>query len=96
MVPPQVDCDEFAEPRPSSLTGGLRLPRARRERARHVERVDEIATLVQLADVLAGEGLSWQDGVTHPVGAAAARRPSEGANASVSESEVRNSASRWT
>ncbi|NYH46123.1 glycosyltransferase involved in cell wall biosynthesis [Micromonospora jinlongensis] len=25
VVPPQVDCDEFAEPRPSSLTGGLRL-----------------------------------------------------------------------
>ncbi|MEK8106818.1 glycosyltransferase [Micromonospora sp. M12] len=25
VVPPQVDCDEFAEPRSSSLTGGLRL-----------------------------------------------------------------------
>ena len=34
------------------VSGGLRLPRARRERARHVERVGEIAALVQLEDVL--------------------------------------------
>jgi len=34
------------------VSGGLRLPWARRERARHVERVGEIATLVQLEDLL--------------------------------------------
>ena len=34
------------------VSGGLRLPRVRRERARHVERVGEIATLVQLDEVL--------------------------------------------
>jgi len=35
------------------LSGGLRLPRARRERAEHEERVREIAGLTDLADVLA-------------------------------------------
>jgi branched-chain amino acid transport system ATP-binding protein len=35
------------------VTGGLRLPRARRERARHVARVHEVAALMQLEDVLA-------------------------------------------
>jgi len=34
------------------VSGGLRLPRARRERARHVARVREVAALVELEDVL--------------------------------------------